>query len=158
MKLPLLFAGLLALPVVLMAEAPGVAPATSGDAAAAPAAASASENGRNSTHPLRRAWRHRLLEKFDADDNGRLSPAEREKVKTASRETIATRRAERFRKLDADSNGQISRAEWDAAPRPRVGQSLRQRILNRFDADRDGLLSPTERAGARSAFRSRIRN
>lgn len=170
MKLPLLFAGLLALPVVLMAEAPGVVSATSGDLAAAAAPASSSsassgsagenENaGRPARHPrLLASWRHRLREKFDADHGGRLTDAERDTAKATLQEAITTRRTERFQKLDADGDGQISRAEWDSAASSTVQRAgaLRQRILNRFDADRDGQLSPAERAEARSALRRRL--
>jgi Ca2+-binding EF-hand superfamily protein len=147
MKLTLLFAALLSLPVVLMAEAGGVASATP-DAATAKTETA----GRSAHHP----W---LLEKFDADHNGQLSPAERDTAKAAVREKITERRAGRFQKLDADGNGQISRAEWDAAPagHPRAAGALRQRILNRYDADKDGQLSPAERADARADFRRHLR-
>lgn len=167
MKLTLLFAALLSLPVVLMAEAGGAASATSSDAA------TTSENAaKPSQHPWRRALRHRLLEKFDADHNGQLSHGERDTAKATVREKITARRAERFQKLDADGNGQISRAEWDAAApapavspgssdsvfgRPRLGGGLHERLLNRFDADKDGRLSPAERAEARAAIRSHLR-
>lgn len=134
MKTSLLFAALLILPVALTVEA-------------APAGLM--------RHPFLNAWRHRALEKFDADKDGQLSQAERDAAKTAVKEKITSRRAERFQRLDADSDGQISRAEWDAAPGKRQARTgvLRERILEKFDADKDGQLSPSERIQARTAIR-----
>lgn len=134
MKILLLFATLLVLPVVLTAEASPAAP---------------------SRHPLPGAWRHRAVEKFDADRNGRLSQDERETAKAAFQEKARTRRAARFQRLDADSDGCISRAEWDAATVQRPGRAgaVRQRLLEKFDADKDGRLSRPERIQARGALR-----
>jgi len=134
MKTSLLFAALLILPVILTAEA-------------APAGLM--------RHPFPNAWRHRALEKFDADMDGSLSQSERDTAKATVQKKLTSRREERFQRLDADQDGQISRAEWDAAPVKRQARAgaLRQRVVAKFYADKDGQLSQTERGQARAALR-----
>lgn len=120
------------------------------------------------------------FERMDADEDGRLTPADRQ----AMRARMADRM---FDRLDADRDGQISRAEFDAgAARLAAAHTMRgpgrhgammmkradadgdgavtrqemlARALARFDradADGDGVITAAEREQARAAMRARL--
>lgn len=96
----------------------------------------------------------RVLEKFDADKDGKLSDAE----KSAAREAIKSRtgkvRDKALEKFDANGDGRLDESER-AKARETVktrAAGLFQRLLKRFDADGDGKLSETERAALRQSL------
>jgi hypothetical protein len=104
-----------------------------GLAIAADAKAEDSASGRDGGPPL--------LEEFDKDGDGRLSPDER----TAAREA---RQAKRIAEFDRDGDGKLS-ADEQAAAR----NAEHERRVKRFDTDGDGKLSRQEQMAARGQRR-----
>jgi hypothetical protein len=78
---------------------------------------------RDGKHPQLRA---KLLEKFDADHDGKLDESERAAAKAALKEHRGEHRGE-----------------------------LKARLLEKFDADHDGKLDESERAAAKAALQKR---
>ena len=161
MKTAYLLAALLLTPAFTRAEdtavpVPPVSPAAPAHAAPGPRAA---------------AFRKHVLEKFDADKDGKLSDSERESAKTAWKEKNGGLHAKALEKFDEDKDGQLSDPERDklkaALKSRRKGaggdseqdggkHAERQRkMLEKFDADKDGQLNETERATAREARKTR---
>lgn len=77
-----------------------------------------------------------MLKKFDADGDGKLSEAERAKM----RETIEQQHKEKLKQFDTDGDGQLSEAE-----RAKMREAYQGEWLKKFDADGDGKLSEEER-------------
>ena len=117
----------------------------------------------------------KLIEKFDADGDGKLSESEREEAKKAHRERMlaehdkdgdgtlsdeeraaakeayhAKMKAERIARFDKDGDGELSEAEREAAKDAHKSK-MKERMLKRFDEDGDGQLSEEERAAAKAA-------
>ncbi len=96
--------------------------------------------------------RQKLLERFDKDGDGKLSPEERALAKQAKKAHI-------LKRFDADGDGKLSPTERDAARKARQNrgqkhaskQQKRQKLLKRFDTDGNGKLSAEERAAAKKA-------
>ena len=84
-------------------------------------------------HP---ALHKKLLEKFDADGDGRLNEEERQAVRAAAKE----RKLEHF---DTDGDGALSEAEREA-----MREAIQERRLEHVDRNGDGEISPRERAAA----------
>ena len=91
----------------------------------------------------------KILERFDANKNGRLDPDE-----------MQTARAE-FQKMQANggkgapgANGGKGAPAGKAAP----GGDKRQEIIKKFDKDGDGQLNEAERAAAKAAFANKAGN
>lgn len=126
----------------------------------------------------RRQVRARLLERHDANGDGRIDADERQAVRRAAHRAVE----ELLEAHDADGDGRFTPEERDAfiaelppvvhrllaaaraeeapdarpAPRPderRGGRNpMRQRMIERFDADGDGELNDEEAAAAREAM------
>jgi len=98
--------------------------------------------------------RQAIMERFDADGNGRLDPAERQ----AAREAMGKRRHRaRLQQFDTDGDGTLNDAERAAAAahmRERV--SANPRAMERLDTDGDGVLSDAEWEVGRARFMERM--
>lgn len=92
----------------------------------------------------RSSRRVRILERFDADGDGKLNGQER----TAARES---RRAKILEHFDTNGNGVIDLSEREAIGKARMERrgKRRERFLEQFDANGDGQLDEQERAAAR---------
>jgi len=97
----------------------------------------------------------RVLERFDADKDGRLSDDEKAKARAAIENRAGAAKEKVREKLDANGDGKLDESERAKAReviRNRAGNGIRGRLLKRFDADGDGKLSEDERAKARAAM------
>jgi Ca2+-binding EF-hand superfamily protein len=87
-----------------------------------------------------REQRHmKKLTRFDTDGDGRLGPEERE----AARATRMQKRAEKMQRFDRNGDGSIDPQERQAMRDERVQHHF-DRMLERHDANRDGMLSWSE--------------
>jgi Ca2+-binding EF-hand superfamily protein len=93
----------------------------------------------------RQALRAKILQKFDADGDGQLSPEERQKAKQAFKHRRQNRREGDF-DMDQRTGDQGDRKQ------------MVRRMLKKFDADGDGQLSPEERQKAKEAFKHQRQN
>ena len=92
---------------------------------------------------MNQEMRKQMLEKFDADKDGKLSDEERK----AAREDFMKNRPQR-----PQMPGQPG-AQGPQGPRgPHMNQEMRKQMLEKFDADKDGKLSDEERKAAREDF------
>ncbi len=99
--------------------------------------------------------RERMLEKFDANNDGTLDDEE----KAAAREKCG-RRGGKFRdrmlkKFDADKDGKLDDTERAAAKE--AMQERRKEMKEKFDTNGDGVLDEAERAAAKAAMKERRR-
>ena len=131
------------------------------------------ENGGRPNH-------QKMLEKFDADGDGTLSAQEKETFRESMRNRRgidkAARKQARLERFDTDGDGVLSVEERkafrgdnqgkgkmrnrkaDGKSRKRGKQlspEARQKRLERFDADGDGVLSDDEKSAARAAMKER---
>lgn len=83
-----------------------------------------------------------VLEKFDADKDGKLSPDERKAM-------MAEREAMMLKKFDTDMDGTLSPDERKAMREEM--EAKRKALLEKYDADKDGKLSREEIKTARAA-------
>ncbi len=114
--------------------------------------------------PSREAMMKQMLEKFDADKDGKLSEEERTKARESMRGQGGPggeRFAELMKKFDKDGDGKLSEEERAAlraemgANRPEGGRPNMEEIIKKFDKDGDGKLSEEERAAARASMPKR---
>lgn len=114
--------------------------------------------------PSREAMMKQMLEKFDADKDGKLSEEERTKARESMRAQGGPggeRFAEMIKKFDKDGDGKLNEEERTAlraemsANRPEGGRPNMEEILKKFDKDGDGKLSDEERAAARASMPKR---
>ena len=103
--------------------------------------ASAEEKPKRPDRPKRQVPAH-VLEKFDKDGDGKLSPPER----TAMKEE---RRAKMLKKFDTDGDGKLSDDERTVM-REKI-KAVREAHLAKYDADKDGKLNPDEMKAAHDA-------
>jgi Ca2+-binding EF-hand superfamily protein len=100
-----------------------------------------------------------MLEKYDANKNGQLDPEE----KAAFERDREARRAEFLKQADTDGDGSLSEAEKDAAREKfphqgrghRGGREMRGRMLEKYDANKNGQLDPEEREAAKRDHEAR---
>ncbi len=90
-----------------------------------------------------------VLEKYDANKNGQLDADE----KADFERDREARRAEFIKRFDKDGDGQLNEAEKEAAraeyPRMghgRHGREMHGRMLEKYDANKNGQLDPEENA------------
>lgn len=87
-----------------------------------------------------------LLEKFDADKDGKLSDEEREAMKAERQKASEAQGKAMLDKLDTDKDGKISAEEREAfkTERQKEMEQRRKEDFDKFDADKDGKLSYDE--------------
>ena len=79
----------------------------------------------------------------DVNNDGFLSRAEVTTMSVKATEKVVARMEQEFSALDTDKNGQVSLAEFKAGATAKVSQPA-EVTLQRFDANKDGKISPTE--------------
>ena len=111
----------------------------------------------------------RLLERFDANKDGKLDDAEKAKAKEASaerRKDGGGRRggevpARLLEKYDANKDGKLDEAEKAKAKeefaksggRREMSPEMKAKLLEKYDANKNGQLDDDEQAKAREEFR-----
>lgn len=90
-----------------------------------------------------------MLERFDADGDGQLSDAERQ----TAREEHEARRQARDDSRPAAAGSSFGQEDTGRGP-AKMSEEGRQKMLERFDTDGDGVLSDSEREAAREARRA----
>ena len=91
--------------------------------------------------------REKVLAKFDADKDGKLSDAEKAAAKAACKERFAEKKAQ----FDADQDGKLSETER-AAARTAISARIKEKhpeLFAKIDANGDGSLSQEECQAAR---------
>lgn len=102
-------------------------------------------------------FRRRMLERFDADRDGRLDETEREHARRMIRDRFEDRRRQFMQQYDVNGDGRIDQQERNAAEedrRERMSQR-RDEMIKQFDADGDGVLNREEQDAARQAWEQR---
>ncbi|MFN0069688.1 MAG: EF-hand domain-containing protein [Limisphaerales bacterium] len=120
-------------------------------------AAAFADDGPRPKGPRDEQARAAMLERFDANKDGRLDETERAAAREAMKEQAAERRQEALAKFDKDGDGKLSDDEKAAAKeamKERAGER-RQELLAKFDKDGDGKMSDDEKAAAREAMKER---
>jgi Ca2+-binding EF-hand superfamily protein len=113
--------------------------------------------------PNHKQFRQQMIERFDADGDGQLSPEERDAARAAMQDHAGPggkggfNRHAMLERFDTDGDGQLSPEERDAARAAMKdaggkGGMHRQAMMERFDTDGDGVLSPEERDVARATI------
>ena len=104
--------------------------------------------------------RHKaMLEKFDADKDGKLSDEERKAAREAMKEAHGQRgdrgpRGQRPEDAQGRPEGQPGNAEGrPGRPGPRFNPEQHKAFIEKFDTDKDGKLSEEERKAAREAMK-----
>ncbi|MFK5921915.1 MAG: hypothetical protein QM496_07030 [Verrucomicrobiota bacterium] len=98
----------------------------------------AEKKGDGKGKPKHAEMRKKMLEKFDADGDGKLNEAERAKAKA----TMQKRGAEKFAKADKNGDGKLSKDEVPAEAWARMSKA---------DKDGDGAVSKEEMKAAHTA-------
>ncbi|MHC4837702.1 MAG: hypothetical protein ACYTF3_05905 [Planctomycetota bacterium] len=102
--------------------------------------------------------RQRILERFDANGDGRLDETERAALRAAA-EKMRAQRGEKQGRRDGQVRERREGAErkerGEAGERGERRAERRQRILERFDIDGDGQLNDLEREALRKAIEER---
>jgi len=131
-------------------------------------AAQGTESHESGPKPSRRGYHMRAdaeepWKRLDQDNDGRISRSEwqrneqafdrvdvdkdgfltKEELRSAARE-FREKRGSRLREMDTDADGNISRSEWKG----------KEKIFNRLDANKDGMLTRDELREARRHHRS----
>lgn len=88
-----------------------------------------------------------ILEKFDANKDGKLDEAERKAARMAGEEAMKARKAEMLKKFDKDGDGKLSEEEEAA-----MKEERKKMMLEKFDKDGDGELNDEEKAAMRKAM------
>jgi Ca2+-binding EF-hand superfamily protein len=104
----------------------------------------------------------KMIERFDADGDGKLSDAERATAKQtwlAENPEKAAKHAEKIKRFDKDGDGQLNDTERAAAKSEMKGrgEKFRERAIKRFDKNGDGVLNKRERAHAREVAQAHHR-
>ncbi len=110
------------------------------------------DNARQSRRQRLQEMRKKMLERLDTDGDGEVSRQERRAWAEKMRQE---REKQRLEKYDTDRDGQLSQAERDAEMQQRrqeMMQRIRTGLERRFDADKDGHLSPEEAAKVQEEY------
>ena len=104
--------------------------------------------------------RKEMLEKFDADKDGKLSDEERKAAREAMKDAHGQRgdKGPRGPRPEGAAEGRPEGCPGNAEgrpgrPGPRFNPEQRKEMLEKFDADKDGKLSEEERKAAREAMK-----
>ncbi len=116
--------------------------------------------------------RKMLLEKFDADGDGKLSEEERAKAKADFVKTHPELHAKMIKKFDKDGDGKLNEEERKAAHEAMKERAkgrgkeielteeqraeIKKHLLEKFDTDKDGKLSEEETKAAREELRKQM--
>jgi len=109
--------------------------------------------------------RKEIVERFDADRDGKLSETERAAAKAAMHEQIAKRKAEVLAKhpeLDADKDGALSKDERKAGAANRKAEhqagfkAKHPEAFAKVDSNGDGTIAKEERQAARAQAKERF--
>ncbi|MCU0796274.1 MAG: EF-hand domain-containing protein [Akkermansiaceae bacterium] len=87
-----------------------------------------------------------VIEKFDADGDGKLNQEERKAAMQALRERMEKRREEMLAKYDKDGDGKLN--EEERATMQADMKAKHEELLKKYDADGDGKLNQEERKAA----------
>lgn len=98
--------------------------------------------------------RQRILERFDANGDGRLDETERAALRAAA-EKMRAQRGEKQGRRDGQVRERREGAERKERGKAGERAERRQRILERFDIDGDGQLNDLEREALRKAIEER---
>ena len=90
-----------------------------------------------------------MLEKFDADKDGKLSPDEKKAMHEEMKARMEARKAKMLEKYDTDKSGELSDTEKEAMKADM--QARHKALIEKYDADKDGKLSREEVKAARDA-------
>ena len=102
-------------------------------------------------HRMPPKLREKLLEKFDANGDGKLDETERAAAREAVKAKREAHKQKIFEKFDANGDGKLDEQERAAAK-----EAFKAKSKERFDENGDGELDETERAAAKR-FVKRIR-
>ena len=90
-----------------------------------------------------------VREKYDVDQNGKLSEDEKNAMHEQMKAKMEERKAKMLAKYDTDKDGQLSDAEKEAM---RVDtEAIHKALLEKYDADKNGKLDRAEMKAARDA-------
>ena len=126
-----------------------------------------SKEERKAAHEARKAeMKAKFMEKFDADKDGQLSDAEKEAVKAEFQ-----KRAPKFQKRGPKGpRCGAKRARRPQGPRPQLSEEqkaemkakfearvaeMKAKLMEKFDADKDGQLSDAEKEAVKADFQKR---
>jgi Ca2+-binding EF-hand superfamily protein len=89
--------------------------------------------------------RDRLRNRWDTNNDGRISEKEREGAKEEMRRLVRERRSQRFDDEDIDADGNLTRAEFLAITAvAETDPTVAREIFNRLDEDGDSQVSKAE--------------
>ena len=104
-------------------------------------------------------FHEKMLEKFDADGDGKLNESERAEAKKAHearREEMKARHEAMKEKFDTDGDGKLSKEERDAAFEAQLSSgNIPPEMMERLDRNGDGTISDDEKAAAREHHQKR---
>lgn len=89
------------------------------------------------------------LERLDTDGDGKVSAEERKAGAEARRAAMAEQRKKRMEQFDTNGDGKLDEAEREAMRE--AMKARHEALLAKYDADKDGRLSPEERKAAVAA-------
>ena len=92
--------------------------------------------------------RQKMLEKYDADGDGKLSDEERATAKAEMQGKREAMQSQMLEKYDTDGDGKLSDEEKQAAKADR--EAKRAEMLEKYDTDGDGKLNESEREAAKA--------
>ena len=105
----------------------------------------------------------RILERYDADKDGKLSDEEKKKAREEMKGRFDQGRGDMLKRFDKDGDGKLSDEERkqgmeemrkrfrDGGGEGAEGEAMRQRLRERFDTNKDGQIDEGERAKMREA-------
>ena len=147
--------------IVELAPVPGAGSPMPGVAGAS-AAPGTGEGAERSMRQFADRMRGRIMERFDANQDGEIDEQERAAAQEQMRARFAEMR-DRFlvRRFDADGDGQLGEAETASMEqakeewRARI-ESAKARFMEKWDANADGQLEEGEKSAIRESFRARL--
>ncbi len=104
--------------------------------------------------------RKQLLERFDADGDGKLNETEKAAAKEARKKYHAEIKAKMLARFDSDKDGKLSKDERKAARETikKEHHAIKAAVLKEFDKDGNGELSKEERSGVKEWIKKNYPN
>ncbi len=115
------------------------------------------KRGEKGERPSREDMQKKMLEKFDADKDGQLSDAEKEAIKAGmkgERPNFGGKRGEKGERPNFD--GKRPEFGGEKGERP-SREDMQKKMLEKFDADKDGQISDAEKEAMKAARPQRER-